>query len=433
MKKLILSATLLISVATFAQKDELKTLKKIYGKSTPSTEDVQTYKATLNALSTLVTDEADKTASSFYSASLPIVEIKALGKDATSEQSNKVLSTNSIIKLSEGYLNTLVFETKSGKKVFTDDVNKNVSTYKQTFINYVVALDGEKKYDEISQILYSIYKLDKSDKEKLYYAGNYAVNGNNYDKAIDYFKELVATDYTGEATYFFAKSKATGAEEPFNDKTTRDSYVKLGTHEAPRDEKIASKRGEIYKLYAMLLIEKNRVEEAKIVLQDAKKTNPEDVGLIIAEANMYFKLNDMTTYKKLINEAYNKNPNDVELNFNLGVLSAESKQMDDAKKYYRKAIELDPKYTNAYINLAFTELAPDTKIVEDMNKLGTSANDLKKYNALKAERVKLFNAALPLLEKAYELDSANESVKSNLLEVYSFLEMTEKYKALKAK
>ena len=47
MKKLILGATLLVSVATFAQKDELKTLKKIYAKEEISEKDLEVYKSQL--------------------------------------------------------------------------------------------------------------------------------------------------------------------------------------------------------------------------------------------------------------------------------------------------------------------------------------------------------------------------------------------------
>ena len=50
MKKLILSATLLISVATFAQKDELKALKKIYAKEEISEKDLEAYKTASDAL-----------------------------------------------------------------------------------------------------------------------------------------------------------------------------------------------------------------------------------------------------------------------------------------------------------------------------------------------------------------------------------------------
>ena len=65
-----------------------------------------------------------------------------------------------------------------------------------------------------------------------------------------------------------------------------------------------------------------------------------------------------------------------------------------------------------------------------MNNLGVSAKDQKQYDVLKAERQKLFNKAMPVLEKAYELDPTNEVVKSNLKSVYSFLELNDKVKAM---
>jgi Tfp pilus assembly protein PilF len=41
-----------------------------------------------------------------------------------------------------------------------------------------------------------------------------------------------------------------------------------------------------------------------------------------------------------------KNPNDADLVFNLGVLSANANT--DAEKYYKRVIEINPQYTNAY-------------------------------------------------------------------------------------
>jgi len=433
MKKLILSATLLLSVATFAQKDELKTLKKIYAKDAPSAEEIQTYKTTLTALETLATEESDKVYTNFYKVMLPILELSSQGATPNPAQVAKLISAKNISILADGLNRTLDFEKKSGKKIYTDDINETIQSYKPMFWDFVVALDGQKKYNEVSEILYSIYQLDKNDQEKLYLAASYAINANNYDRAIDFHKELIAINYTGEGTLYYAKNKASGNEDVYSDKATRDSFVRIGSHILPREEKITSKRGDIFKTYAMLLVEKGKVEEAKTAISDARKMNPKDTSLILLEADMCLKNNDTEMYKKLINEVLVTNPNDVDLLFNLGVVNQNSNQFVEAEKYYTKVLEINPKYVNAYLNLSNMKLFPDLKIVEDMNNLGTSANDLKKYNALKAERVKLFNAALPLLEKAYELDSANESVKSNLLEVYSFLEMTEKYKALKAK
>ncbi len=275
--------------------------------------------------------------------------------------------------------------------------------------------------------------MDKKDQENLYYAAGYAVNGEDFDSALKYYKELKAINYSGEKTLYTAKNIATGEVEPYDDKNVRDSFIRLKTHTNPKDEKIPSKRGEIYKNIALILLQQNKTDEAKSAINEARKDNPNDTSLILTEADLYYKLNDFVKYKELVGQALAANPNDADLIFNLGVVSTETKQYDEAEKYYNKVIKLKPDYANAYLNLSDLKLKPDGKIVEEMNKLGTSAADLKKYDNLKAERVKLFNSALPLLEKAIELDPENEVVKSNLLTVYNFLEMTDKYKALKAK
>jgi Tfp pilus assembly protein PilF len=55
-------------------------------------------------------------------------------------------------------------------------------------------------------------------------------------------------------------------------------------------------------------------------------------------------------YKVLI--SWKKNPNDADLVFNLGVISGNAKDVANAEKYYLRTMEIDPKYVNAYINLA---------------------------------------------------------------------------------
>jgi tetratricopeptide (TPR) repeat protein len=128
-----------------------------------------------------------------------------------------------------------------------------------------------------------------------------------------------------------------------------------------------------------------------------------------------------------------KNPNDADLIFNLGVLSANAKNVADAEKYYKRVIEINPKYINGYINLAALKLENEKAIIDEMNKLGTSTKDMKRYDELKKKREELFKGTIPYLEKAVELDPKNTDVSKTLLGVYSALEMTAEYKALKAK
>jgi tetratricopeptide (TPR) repeat protein len=114
------------------------------------------------------------------------------------------------------------------------------------------------------------------------------------------------------------------------------------------------------------------------------------------------------------------------------LISGTSQNSIDAEKYYKKAIEINPKYSNAYLNLAILKLDKEGKIVEEMNKLGNSAKDNKRYDELKIQREQVFKDALPYLEKVVELSPDNKDAKQTLLNVYTSLDMNDKYKALKA-
>jgi tetratricopeptide (TPR) repeat protein len=96
-------------------------------------------------------------------------------------------------------------------------------------------------------------------------------------------------------------------------------------------------------------------------------------------------------------------------------------------------LEIDPNYLNAYINLAALKLEGEKVIIDEMNKLGNSEKDMKRYNVLKTKRENLFKSAIPYLQKAYDIDPKNIDVAKTLLNVYSALEMTAEYKVLKVK
>ncbi|MGL2964177.1 tetratricopeptide repeat protein [Flavobacterium sp. RSB2_4_14] len=436
-KHIVLTASILVSVSTFAQKEELKALKKIYAKSEIKGKDLLEYKDLVSKVEPLAVEESDKVYANFYKVMIPVLESLAVDKTMSPAQVQaallKLANPKAISDLAVGLNATLDYEKKTGKKIYTDDINETITTFKPDLLNVAIALGNAKKYKEAADILYSIYLLDKKDQDKLYYAASYAVTGLDYDKALIYYTELKTLNYTGEGTVFWAVNKVTKVEESFPTKNDRDLFVKSGTHEKPRDEKLESRRGEINKNIALILIEKGRVEEAKAAVADARKANPEDTSLILTEADLYLKLNDFDTYTRLVNEALAKDPNNVDLVYNLGVISANANKLDEAEKHYKRALEIDPNYFNANLNLAELKLRADEKFVTEMNKLGTSEKDNKRYEALKLEREKNFKSVLPYLEKAVELKPDNESAKKTLLSVYNALEMTDKYKALKAK
>jgi tetratricopeptide (TPR) repeat protein len=436
-KHIVLASTILVSVSTFAQKDELKALKKIYAKDEIKGKDLVDYKDLVAKVQPLAVEEVDKVYAGFYKAMTPVIESMAIDPTMTPMQIQaalmKLANPKAITDLATGLNTTLDYEKKTGKKIYTDDITETITEFKPQLVNLAVGLGNAKQYKEAGDVLFAIYQLDKKDQDKLFFAASYAVNGQDYEKALDYYTQLKVLNYTGEGTIYWAKNKASNQDETFPTKSERDIYIKTGSHEKPRDEKLESKRGEIFKNIALILVQQGKTEEAKAAVAEARKANPSDDSLLLTELDLYLKIKDYDTYTKLVNEALEKNPTNVDLLYNLGVISADRGKLDEAEKYYKKALEVNSSYFNANLNLAELKLRADEKWVTEMNKLGTSDKDNKRYEVLKTERDKNFKSVLPYLEKAVEIEPTNEAARKTLLSVYNALEMTDKYKALKAK
>jgi len=421
-KYVLLASALLISVSTFAQKDQIKAAEKAL-KSGNSAE----AKSILQQAESLLSSATDaEKAQYFFVKGNTLLDLATKNIDAVKNQ----------LEAAKAYQELIAVEKVSGKSKYTSQAQTAVAEIKGKILNSAVEDGTNKKYDEAAKKLYIVYELDKTDLEKLYYAASYAVNAQDYDTALSYYEELKSKNYSGEGMAYYAKNLLSEQEDYFGTtaeaKTERDNKVKLKVYSDPRDEKIPSKRGEIYKNIALILLQKDKTEQAKTALSDARKANPDDTSLIISEADLYLKLQDFATYKKLVSEVLEKDPNNPDLLFNLGVVSSKT-DAASAETYYKKAIELKPDYVNAYLNLSILKLEGETKIVEEINKLGTSEKDNKRYEVLKKQREDIFKSALPYLEKANELDPKNEDVAATLLNVYGALEMTDKKKALKAK
>ena len=418
-KYVLLASALLISVATFAQKDQIKAAEKLL-KGGKSQEAV----TILMEAESLLSNATDVEKAQFF----------FVKGNALLDLANKNVDANTNLSLAaKAYQDLIAAEKTSGKAKFSTQAAASITDIKFKLINGAIADSKVDKHSDSAKKLSDAYLLDKKDTINLYYAASTYVNAKEYDKALELYNNLKTLNYSGKGTSYFAVNKLTTQEDFFTTAQERDRMVKLGTHEKPRTEVVPSKRGEIYKNMALILVEKGKTEEAKKAISEARLANPEDTSLTLTEANLYLETKDYEMYKKLIAEVLQKNPNDADLIFNLGVLSANAKNVADAEKYYKRVIEINPKYINGYINLAAMKLENEKAIIDEMNKLGTSAKDMKRYDELKKKREELFKATIPYLEKAVELDPKNVDVSKTLLGVYSALEMTAQYKALKAK
>jgi len=415
----ILASAFLISVTAFAQKDQLKNAEKAL-----KSGDAQGAITILKDAESLIGSAKETDQAQYYFVS---------GNAYLKLAEKSVEAGKNLSFAAENYKKLIDIEKASGKQKYSTQAASSITEIKGKLINAAIADTQTDKHAEGAKKLYDAYLLDKNDTINLYYAASTYVNAKDYDAALAAYDELKKVNYSGKGTTYTAVSKTSGEEQGFNSSKERDLAIKLGTHEKPKTEVIPSKRGEIYKNIALILVQNGKTEEAKKAISDARKSNPDDSSLILTEANLYLETKDFDTYKKLVGEALQKDPNNKELIFNLGVISANAKNAEDAEKYYLRVIEIDPNYANAYLNLAALKLEAEGPIIDEMNKLGTSDKDMKRYNVLKAKREEVFKGVIPYLKKANELDPKDEAVKKTLLGVYSALEMTAEAKALKAK
>ncbi|MBR9758533.1 MAG: tetratricopeptide repeat protein [Algicola sp.] len=307
------------------------------------------------------------------------------------------------------------------------------NTMLQTFLTKGNDAYESKDFSAASKLFENAYRVSPSDTLYLYNSAIMAVSVKEYDRALDIYNELKDLGYTGEQIQYFATNKETGEEEAFGDKSMRDVSVKSGQYIKPIDKKSESNYAEIVKNIALIYIQKGDKEQALVSMAEARASNPDDLNLLISEANLHLQLGNKEEFKTLLQEATQRDPKNAELQFNLGVISQESGDVESAKKYYNKAIELDPNFNNAYINMAVLLLEREQSIIEEMNSLGSSAADNRRYDALKDERTALFNSAIPYLERALKNDPDNFDAAKTLMNIYSAIGETAKYKEMKAK
>ncbi len=413
MKKTVLSLALLASTVLFAQKSEVKDAEDAL-----EINDFATAISLLEKAEPLKEELNDKWLSSFYMNKGKAFGLRAFsGTDMTKDFLTSIKAYENAIDL--------------GRDV--EEANKAINKLKQDMLKS--AINEQKKGDNslAAKKLYTTYEINKKDTMYLYYAASAAVNAQEYDSALDYYNSLMDLGYKGIRKQFLATNIETGKEEAFQSKNMRDLSIKSGQYTNPKDEVSKSVRGEIAKNITLIYIQQDKTEKALEAVKEAKKENPDDLDIMQAEADLYYRLGDIKKYDVIMKEVVSQDPNNPVLYYNLGVSAEQLGDIKGAKGYYEKAIELDPKMENAYINLATATLAKERDLVEQMNKLGTSPAENKKYQELNKQRKQFYINALPYLEKVIEINPKNIDALRTLKNIYYQLAEDEKAKQMDTK
>jgi tetratricopeptide (TPR) repeat protein len=417
MKKIVvLSFAFLVGAFSYAQKKELKAAEKAI-----KNNNFAEAKAMVSQAESMLSTMDDKEKAKFYFLKGEALYANGTGSDADVSEALKNFQMLRDI------------EKASGRMTYTPKVNEMNASMTNDFITKAQSALEQKNYEVSYKNFENAYMSSPADTLYLYNAALLATSNQSFDKAINLFKKLQDLGYTGVTTEYMATEKESGEEQTFPSAALRDIAVKAGTHTNARNKKSESKVGDIAKNIALIYIEKGETDKALEAIEEAKSKNPNDFNLLVAEANVRYKLGQKDKYKELVSKALSINPDNVDLLFNLGVVAAEDKDIESAKSYYDKAIKIDPTYTRAYMNMAALILDQEQDIINEMNGLGSSAADDKKYNELKEKRLHVYKDALPYLKTALEHEPDNLAAARTLMNIYSQMDDQPNYKAMKAK
>ncbi len=172
--------------------------------------------------------------------------------------------------------------------------------------------------------------------------------------------------------------------------------------------------------------------EELAAIQEARTAFPDDPNIRNMEMNSFMRNGKMADLLKKMEEGVAKEPNNSDLNYNLGVLymglanPKDGKKPANAAEYLTKsetafatAVKLSP--DNPVYNYNFGTLFYDQayNTNEMMNAItGTTAADNKKYEDLKTKRNAFFAKAQAPYEKAYSIYNAKPKMDGSDQDVY---------------
>jgi tetratricopeptide (TPR) repeat protein len=150
----------------------------------------------------------------------------------------------------------------------------------------------------------------------LYFSASSAVNSKLYDTALEYYLKLKNMGYTGVVSEYFVTPVETNVEE----KVTQTEYNLFKSSKDYTNQRIGeteSRLPEIVKNIALIYVQKGEVDLAISAIKEAREINPDDVNLLLSEADLYIKLGDRAKFKELMQLAVEKDPNNAILYYNL--------------------------------------------------------------------------------------------------------------------
>lgn len=382
----------LMTITAFAQKGEVTTAQDEYTKYSAvrgnKTLDKQSIESLNNAKTSI-----DKAAANEKTSGLPLtLALKAAiysslaARDTVAETSTPLFTTaqEALAKAKE-----LDAEKKENSKMI-HDVEINLAQYQ---LNKGVKEYADKQYD-LAYKSFDYYRtVLPEDTNAIYYTGIAAANAKLWAPAIENYTKLLTTNYSGKQRayqdlsgfYLFNKDTA-GAVKVMNEALAK----------YPGDAALNKRLIE-------LNLQMGKRDEVLKQIETTIASDPKNKTLYYYAGITYTQVADDAA-KKATKE---KDPAAL-ATLNKTKTDYQAKAIDA----YKKALEIDPNYFQANLNLGYVLISPALDLYNAANKL--PVNKQKEYDADIAQANTMFDAAKPYLQKAVDLNPKSVNALSNL-------------------
>jgi tetratricopeptide (TPR) repeat protein len=224
--------------------------------------------------------------------------------------------------------------------------------------------------------------------DQMYYAALAALNGKMEKDAVGLFEKLYAVNYDNSLVY--------------------DGLYRINSADGD-------------------------LEGAYKYLEAGRQKYPEDVSLLFAEINHFLRLNQLDQLIDKLKAAIAAEPENVSLYSTLGNvydnlyqreseagnMTKAQEYFDSAYDYYNKALEKDKTFFDAIYSIGALYYNKAAVLTKKLQALGTSKEDLKKFDVLKKEVFEEFEKALPYFKRCEQLNPADVNTLIALKEIFA--------------
>jgi len=334
----------------------------------------------------------------------------------------KAIEANPLEKCTDSYMKALVlnFEDPELKKL---DLEKE-----EDMMKFFGALQNRPKVDD------EMYTADIMGRKFPGLAGEYANDGigkfgkKDYKGAQESFsKSMMLSTMGGKIDTLIMYNTALASEYAEDFDAAKQLYDGL----IMMNYNIDGAGPDLYRSMSRIYKNEGNNEKAAEYISKGRVAYPDNNNLIVEELEGFLQAGKHDEALNNLNTAITNDPKNVVLYFARGTVYENLKQTDKAIVDYKKALEIKPDYYDAAFNLGAFYFNAGADKINDSNKL--PLNETKKYEALKTDAKKDFEAAVPYVETAHKLKPGDASTGNMLIKLYTHTGQYDKAKEIKAK